>query len=93
MNALLNILAVAPDFLRALAALLPVNGAPLWVQTLLSLGAQLIEVGDAGAADLAALTQQIKSMTAQGRDPTQAEWDALRSRSDAAHATIASSTP
>ena len=39
-------------------------------------------------ARIAALTDHIRQMVAEGRNPTAAEWDALRERSDVAHATI-----
>lgn len=95
MNATVTtILAAAPDFLRALASSISLIPGGSWItpalEELLDLGAQLITAGEAGTTELQALTDQIKTMVAQGRDPTQAEWDALRTRSDAAHAKLQS---
>lgn len=63
------------------------------VGELLGLGGQLISQGEAGADALHDLTDDIQAMVAEGRDPTDDEWSALKARSDAAHAAIQAYDP
>lgn len=63
--------------------------APL-LDTVLSTAAALIRAGDAGSAELQALTAHVKQMVSAGTDPTEDDWNQLRVRSDAAHALIQS---
>jgi hypothetical protein len=88
------------ELLKALAtALGGVAGGPIGagtvalVTTVLSLAADLIAKGKAGAAELSALNDQIKAMVAENRGPTDAEWTALRAQSDAAHKAIQNAPP
>lgn len=87
------VLSLVPDFLRAVAGVLPTfvgdhSHKAEALSSYLKAGASLIQAGEKGAEELAALTEQVKAMVADGRDPTAAEWDSLKSRSDAAHAAI-----
>lgn len=54
----------------------------------LSLAALAAERGEAGRHDFEKLCADLDVMVAQGREPTKDEWDALLSRSDAAHAIL-----
>ena len=99
MNAV-TIIALIPDFLRALSAVLPVLGnkaaaigSPFITvaEEVLSAGAALIERGEEGAGALAALTGQITAMGTS--DPTSDQWAQLKAQSDAAHASIQASEP
>lgn len=90
------IISLVPDFLRAVAGVLPTfvgdhSHKAEALSSYLKAGASLIQAGEAGADELALLTEQVKSMVADGRDPTPAEWADLKSRSDAAHAAIQAS--
>lgn len=82
-------IAAVPTFLRLVAAGASsiFTGSPV-VGQVLTAGAALIELGEAGAADFQALTLQVEDMVTAGRTPTPAEWDALKARSDAAHEAI-----
>ena len=55
---------------------------------LLSFLGELLTRGDEGHEQLVAFTKVIEGMAAQGRQPTTAEWNTLRGRSDAAHSII-----
>jgi hypothetical protein len=55
---------------------------------LLALLGELLERGDEAHDELVAFTKVVEGMAKQGRAPSGAEWDTLRGRSDAAHATI-----
>ncbi len=55
---------------------------------LLALLGELLTRGDEAHDELVAFTKVVEDMAAKGRQPTTAEWDTLRGRSDAAHATI-----
>jgi hypothetical protein len=73
----------------SLAARNPVfSGAGVAISAVLDLASSLVARGEAGAAELEKLTEEIKAMVAEGRQPTAAEWKSLRSRSDAAHAIL-----
>jgi len=87
-------LLLVPDLLRALAAA-PASSSFLTpsIDSILNSIAALILAGEAGYEGLQALNDQIKAMIAANRDPTQEEWDALKARSDAAHAVLQASTP
>jgi len=52
---------------------------------LLALLGELLTRGDEAHDELVAFTKVVEGMAAQGRQPTRAEWDTLRGRSDAAH--------
>lgn len=55
---------------------------------LLGILGALIERGDDALGELKDFTDTIEAMAAEGRGPTSAEWDALRGRSDDAHARL-----
>jgi len=55
---------------------------------LLALLGELLTRGDEAHDELVEFTQVVEDMAAKGRDPTVAEWDTLRGRSDAAHDVI-----
>ncbi len=55
---------------------------------LLSLLGELLERGKEGHAELKEFTEVVEAMAKEGREPTPTEWQTLRDRSDAAHATI-----
>lgn len=55
---------------------------------LLSLLGELVERGDEAHEELTEFTKVIEAMAEEGRNPTPAEWQTLRDRSDAAHSTI-----
>lgn len=89
----MNLLALIPEFLRSIGAILPtltmLSASPGWIslaEQVLSAGATLVERGEEGASELQALTQHIQSL--QGTDASSGDWDALRARSDAAHAIL-----
>jgi hypothetical protein len=95
MNATVTtVLSLVPAILRSLASV-PASSSFLTpaIDSILNAIATFVEAGDAGAAGLQALTQQIQAMVAAGRDPTPDEWAALIARSDAAHALIQGTTP
>lgn len=88
-------LAAIPDFLRAVSVSLgAVAGDPAHggkgaaIVMALNAVAALIEGGEEASQELHALTDQIKGMVAEGRNPSEEEWATLRSRSDAAHAAL-----
>lgn len=58
------------------------------VTSALDLAAVALEKGVEGAASLKALTEQVKQMVLEGREPTKDEWYSLKSKSDAAHAIL-----
>lgn len=64
------------------------SGAGGAIASALQLASTLVERGEAGAEELKKLTEDVKAMVAEGRQPTAAEWKELRSRSDAAHAIL-----
>ena len=55
---------------------------------LLGLLGELLTRGDEAHDELVAFTKVVEDMAADGRQPTPAEWDTLRGRSDAAHDVI-----
>jgi hypothetical protein len=55
---------------------------------LLALLGELLTRGDEAHEELVAFTKVVEEMAAQGRQPTTAEWNTLRGRSDAAHDVI-----
>jgi len=55
---------------------------------LLSFLGELLTRGDEAHTELVAFTKVVEEMAAKGRQPTSAEWDTLRGRSDAAHDVI-----
>ncbi len=55
---------------------------------LLSFLGELLTRGDEAHDELVAFTKVVEEMAAQGRQPTTAEWNTLRGRSDAAHDVI-----
>jgi hypothetical protein len=55
---------------------------------LLSVLGALLERGDEANEELKEFAATIEKMAAEGRAPTPTEWQTLRDRSDAAHATI-----
>lgn len=63
------------------------------VQKWLSIAASLLQQGEQARADVEALTAQVQTMVDENREPTQAEWDDLAARSDAAHDIIQNWTP
>jgi hypothetical protein len=90
MNAVVTtVLSLVPALLRTLTSAGVANSflTPA-VDSILNAIAAFVEAGDAGAAGLQALTQQVQAMVTANRDPTQDEWDALAARSNAAHALI-----
>lgn len=62
------------------------------LDTVLVTAAQLIRAGEAGSAELQALTAHIQAMVSAGTDPTEADWTQLKTRSDTAHALIQASS-
>jgi hypothetical protein len=83
-----TLLAVLPAFLRTIAGIgAPFAGAAApAIAAAIGYAATLIERGEAGAAGLQSLTDEIAAMgTANATD---AEWAALKARSDAAHAIL-----
>ena len=92
MNTVASILPLVPELLRTIATAAQSFLGPV-VSEVMSAAPALIESGDAGAVALNDLTLQIKGMIAAGRDPTEAEWNALKARSDAAHAVIQDTAP
>lgn len=58
------------------------------VKSVLDLAALAISRGTEGADQLKELAAQVKAMADEEREPTKDEWAALKTRSDAAHATI-----
>ncbi len=54
----------------------------------LALAATAVERGAAGTVELKALKAQIEAMVSEGRAPTPLEFEALKARSDAAHAIL-----
>ena len=83
-----ELLSVVPAFLRTLAGVAaPLAGSGATAITAaIGYAATLIERGEAGAADLQALTDEIKAMG--DRNASEEEWSALKARSDAAHAIL-----
>lgn len=61
------------------------------VGMLLNLVSDAIKLGDAGYEALVSLNSEVAAMAAAKTDPTQDQWDALKARSDAAHAAIQNS--
>ncbi len=55
---------------------------------LLSFLGELLTRGDEAHEELVAFTKVVEEMAAKGRQPTTAEWNTLRGRSDAAHDVI-----
>lgn len=55
---------------------------------LLALLGELLTRGDEAHDELVAFTKVVEEMAAKGRQPTTAEWNTLRGRSDAAHDVI-----
>lgn len=55
---------------------------------LLGLLGELLTRGDEAHDELVAFTNVVEDMAARGRQPTPAEWNTLRGRSDAAHDVI-----
>ena len=55
---------------------------------LLSFLGELLTRGDEAHDELVAFTKVVEEMAAKGRQPTTAEWNTLRGRSDAAHDVI-----
>lgn len=55
---------------------------------LLAMLGELLERGDEAHTELKEFTEVIEVMVEENREPTPAEWQALRDRSDAAHSTI-----
>ncbi len=55
---------------------------------LLGLLGEVLARGDEAHDDLVAFTKMVEGMAKQGRPPSEAEWKALRGRSDAAHDVI-----
>lgn len=91
MNAVVTtILELIPDFLRAVATAANTSALAPTLDSVLQTGAALVAAGEAGAAELLALTDHVKAMVTGGTDPTQDDWDTLQARSDAAHALIQS---
>lgn len=88
-----SILQLVPPLLRTIANAAPSAGSFLapFVDEILLGAAALIEQGEEGAQGLAELTNHIKSMAQAGRDPTVDDFNELRARSNAAHATIQAS--
>lgn len=58
------------------------------VGSALQLTAAAMQAGEQGVAKLQELTAHVQQMAAAGVDPTDAEFDALKARSDAAHVAI-----
>ena len=82
-------LAVVSAFMRAVGNAVVDNGiANESIRVLTNLGASLIDRGSEAENELQLLTEQIKQMVVEQREPTQAEWDAMSARSDAAHSAI-----
>ena len=73
--------------IRAIAIAAPVLGIGD-VTKYANVAAMLIETGDAAKADMAELTAQIETMVKEKRNPTEAEWNGLKARSDALHDAI-----
>lgn len=82
-------LATISSLLRAISSVSGVGGvAGVAVGTLLNFGADLIDKGEEGAAELESLNVQVQTMVTENRGPTDDELNALKARSDAAHAAI-----
>ena len=78
-------LAMLPALLTALASEFIDNGTVLkWV----GFAGEIVNKGVNVDARLGELTDQIKQMVTEKRDPTPDEWKSLQERSDIAHATI-----
>lgn len=96
MNTVLMSLEIISDFISALDAA-GRQGALNWVnpsvEHLVSAANALIQTGNRGAQALQDLTTEIEGMVAAGRDPTEAEFAALKARSDAAHAILQTPLP
>lgn len=58
------------------------------IGTLLEFGADLVDKGEEGSAELSTLNDQVAAMVAENRGPTDDELSALKARSDAASKTI-----
>lgn len=54
----------------------------------LAVGATAVERGEAGRVELKALKAHVEALVSEGRAPTDAEFAAIRAKSDAAHAII-----
>ena len=55
---------------------------------LLGILGTLLKEGDEAIEDLKVFTETVEGMAAQGRSPSDAEWDVLRTRSEDAHARL-----
>lgn len=87
-----EILAVLPTFLRSIVVSLGAvvgdtahAGRGAAITSALNVAASLIERGEAGAAELQKLADQVAEMVSAGTEPTAEQWADLRARSDAAH--------
>lgn len=83
-----QLLALAPSLLGAISAVSAAGGAPSSVSRYLDLAATLIGQGASAYNSLVTLKATVQTMTAEGREPTEAEWAILEGRSDVAHAAI-----
>lgn len=87
-------LAVISAFVQAVGDAVVANGiAPASVKVFTDLGTSLLNRGSEAEGELQELTADIKQMVVEDREPTQAEWDAMSARSDAAHSIIQSWRP
>jgi hypothetical protein len=84
MNAFLTL---AATLLRALS--LESRISPL-TQEILSAVAAILQIGPAAQPQLYALNDTVQAMVKADRDPTEAEFNELKARSDAAHALLQS---
>lgn len=84
-----TLLQLLPTFLRAVSDI--VSWWPSLdsvVSHVLTTAAALVAAGETGSAELSALTTQIRSMADGAGGPTVEDWNSLKARSEAAHATI-----
>lgn len=92
----MNVLALIATLLETLGTAVPglASGQSALagiLDTVLVTAASLIRAGEAGSAELQALTAHIQAMVNSGTDPTEDDWNTLKARSDAAHTLIQAS--
>lgn len=89
----LNVIAEILGVVGGIAGGLPTVGALGAIGSVAVLVSTLIKQGEAGAERLKQLNGELQGMVAAGRNPTEAEFTALKSRSDIAHRKIQSTGP
>lgn len=82
-------LTTVSSILRGIASVSGIGGVDgVAIGTLLGFGADLIDKGEEGEAELETLNAQVQAMVTANRGPTDDELAALKARSDTAHDTI-----